>query len=389
MKIVKKAVAAALAAGMLITAATGCADTSWSYKDDKITLPIGTYIYYLTGAYSYAQQQAQSAVEVTTDAEGATQPTEAADVMSAKIKDPDDKEVTGREYMLNTAEQSSKTLIYTLEKFDELGLKLTDAEQTQIDTLASQGWTYSGESYEKLGVSESSYKLAYAEFSTKYEAVFKAIYNKGGEKEVSDDELKKYYTTEYVDYSYLPINLYKTAEKTDEASDSASSTTEALSEDEIKKIQSTFDGYKDQLNKGEKTFDEIDKAFMKDQSLDASTAVSATEILDNSAAPADIVKELKELKDKQAKVITVGEGNTAVMYLIYRGDINAKTSNLDDENTRYSVLTNMKKDEYNDYMEEQAKKLELQTNEAALNRYTPEEAEKKLNELKAANSSSK
>lgn len=156
----------------------------------------------------------------------------------------------------------------------------------------------------------------------------------------------------------------------------------------IKKIQSTFDGYKDQLNKGEKTFDEIDKAFMKDQSLDASTAISATEILDNSAAPADIVKELKELKDKQAKVITVGEGNTAVMYLIYRGDINAKTDNLKDENTRSSVLTNMKKDEFNDYMDEQAQKLEIQTNEAALNQYTPEEIEKKLNELKSSNKSS-
>lgn len=383
MKIVKKAVAAALAAGMIMTAAAGCADTSWSYKDDKNTLAIGTYIYYMTGAYSYAQQTAQADVEVTTDAEGVTQPTEAVDVMSAKIKDQDDKEVTGKDYMLKTAEQSSKTLLYTLKKFDELGLKLTDTQQTQIDSLASQGWTYSGSSYEKLGVSESSYKLAYAEFSTKYEAVFKALYSKGGEKEVSDDDLKKYYTTEYVDYSYIPINLYKTVEATD---DTSSTKTEALSEDEIKKIQSTFDGYANQLNKGEKTFDEIDKAFMEYQSLDASTAVSNQEILDNSSAPADIVTAIKELKNNNAKVITVGEGNTAVMYLVYRGDITSKTSNLDDENTRYSVLTNMKKDEYNDYMDEQAGKLEVQTNEAALNQYTPEEIEKKLNELKSSNS---
>ena len=383
MKIVKKAVAAALAAGMIMTAAAGCADTSWSYKDDKNTLAIGTYIYYMTGAYSYAQQTAQADVEVTTDAEGVTQPTEAVDVMSAKIKDQDDKEVTGKDYMLKTAEQSSKTLLYTFKKFDELGLKLTETQQTQIDSLASQGWIYSGSSYEKLGVSESSYKLAYAEFSTKYEAVFKALYSKGGEKEVSDEELKKYYTTEYVDYSYIPINLYKTVEATD---DTSSTTTEALSEDEIKKIQSTFDGYANQLNKGEKTFDEIDKAFMEYQSLDASTAVSNQEILDNSSAPADIVTAIKELKNNNAKVITVGEGNTAVMYLVYRGDITSKTSNLDDENTRYSVLTNMKKDEYNDYMDEQANKLDVQVNEAALNQYTPEEIEKKLNELKASNS---
>lgn len=387
MKIVKKAIAAALAAGIIATA-TGCADTSWSYKDDKTTLSIGTYIYYMAGAYSYAQSEAQSAVEVTTDAEGATEATEAADVMNAKITGDDDEEITGKDYILNTAEQSCKTLIYTLEKFDELGLTLSDTQQTQIDTLASQGWIYYGSAYEKLGVSEESYKLAYAEFSTKYEAVFKALYGEGGEKEVTDDQLKEYYTSTYVDYSYIPINLYKTVESTDESSDSTSTTTEALSDDEIKKIQETFDGYKDQLDKGEKTFDEIDKAFMEYQSLETSTAKSAQEILDNSATAADIISAVKELENKHATVITVGEGNTAIMYLVYRGDINDKTSNLDDESTSYSVLANMKKDEYNDYMDEQADKLDVQTNDAALGQYTPEELEKKMNEISSENSAS-
>lgn len=386
MKILKKAVAAALAVGMLATA-TGCSDTSWSFKDDKTTLSIGTYIYYMAGAYSYASQSAQADVEVTTDAEGATEATEKVDVMTAKIKDNDENEVTGKDYILNTAEQSCKTLIYTLEKFDELGLKLSDSEQTQIDTIAAQGWTYSGSAYESIGVSEASYKLAYAEFSTKYEAVFKALYGKGGEKEVTDDQLKEYYTSNYVDYSYIPINLYKTAESSDESSDSTSTTTEALSDDEIKKITDTMNGYKDQLNKGEKTFDEIDKAFMEYQSLTDSTATTAQEILDKSSAPADIIDKVKELDNKKADVITVGEGNTAVMYLVYRGDINDKVSNLDDEDTSYTVLTNMKKDEYNDYMDEQANKLDIQTNDAALNKYTPEELEKKMNELSSSSES--
>lgn len=386
MKILKKAVAAALAAGILATA-TGCADTSWSFKDDKNTLSIGTYIYYMAGAYSYASQTAQADVEVPTNAEGATEATEKVDVMTAKIKDADEKEIAGKDYILNTAEQSCKTLIYTLNKFDELGLKLTEGEQNQIDNIASQGWSYSGKAYENVGVSQESYKLAYAEFSTKYEAVFKAMYNKGGEKEVSDNELKKYYTSEYVDYSYIPIALYKTKESSNDNSDSSSTTTEALSKDEVKKITDTMNGYKDQLNKGEKTFDEIDKAFMEYQSLEESTAKSAQEILDNSATAVDVINKVKKLDNKKADVITVGEGNTAMMYLVYRGDINDKVSNLDDENTRYSVLTNMKKDEFNDYMDEQANKLDVQKNDAAINKYTPEELEKKMNELNSSNSS--
>lgn len=206
--------------------------------------------------------------------------------------------------------------------------------------------------------------------------------------EVTDDELEEYYTSNYVDYSYIPINLYKTAESTDDDSDSSSSTTEALSDDEIKEIQDQMDEYSEQLSNGEQTFDEVDEAFMEWQSLDSSTATTAQELLDNSSAPQDIIDAVKELENNKATVITVGEDDTAIMYLVYRGDINEYTSNLDDEDTRYSVLTNMKKDEYNDYMDEQGSKLEVEVNEAALGRYTPEELENKMKELEAQSASS-
>lgn len=388
MKIAKKAVAALLATGILASA-TGCSDTSWSYKDDKYTLSIGTYIYYMAGAYSYAQSEAtsSSSTEAATNADGTTEATEAVDVLGATISDDDENETTGRDYILNTAEQGCKTLLYTLEKFDELGLSLTSGEQDEVDNLATQGWSYSGSAYETLGVSKDSYSLAYAEFSAKYEAVFKALYGEGGEMEVTDDELKEYYTSNYVDYSYIPINLYKTVESTDDDSDSSSSTTEALSDDEISAIQDQMDEYSEQLSNGDKTFDEIDEAFMEWQSLDSSTATTSQELLDSSSAPQDIIDAVKELENNKATVITVGEGNTAIMYLVYRGDISEHTSNLDDENTSYSVLTNMKRDEYNDYMDEQGSKLEVEVNEAALGRYTPEELENKMKEIEAQSSS--
>lgn len=388
MKIAKKAVAALLATGILASA-TGCSDMSWSYKNDNYTLSIGTYIYYMAGAYSYAQSEAtsNSSTEAATNADGTTEATEAVDVLAATISDDDDNEITGRDYILNTAEQSCKTLIYTLEKFDELGLSLSSGEQEEIDNLATQGWSYSGSAYETLGVSQDSYSLAYAEFSAKYEAVFNALYGEGGEMEVSDEELEEYYTSNYVDYSYIPINLYETVESDDEDSESAT-TTEALSEDEIAEIQAQMDEYSEQLSSGEQTFEEVDEAFMEWRSLDASTASTAQELLDSSVAPTDIIDAVKELENNSATVITVGEDDTAIMYLVYRGDISEHTSNLDDENTSYSVLTNMKSEEYNDYMDEQGSKLEVEVNEAALGRYTPEELENKMKELEAQSASS-
>lgn len=392
MKIVKKAITLALAAGFL-AASTGCADTSWSYKSDKTTLAIGTYIYYMSGAYGSAKNDVESATkEPTTNDKGETQATEAVNVMTEKIKDKDDnnKEIVVRDYITKTAEKNCKRLIFILEKFNQLGLKLTSEQQAQIDAMTSQSWAYSNKLFGKLGVAKESYKIT-NEFNVKREAIFNAMYNKGGEKAVSDDELKQYYTSTYVDYSYIPINLYKTKQSDNKTSDSANSSTttsgdnnDALSDGEIKKIKDTMNGYKDSLNQGKKDFSEIDKEFMKYQKLEESTAKTAQETLDDSTAPKDIIEAVKKLGNNKAEVIEVGENKSSkVMYLVYRGDINKKVDDLKNDSTRSTVLTKMKDDEFTKYIDEQANKLNIQKNDAALNKYTPEETEKKIKEFEA------
>lgn len=53
-----KKIAASTICGALLLSMAGCADTSWSVKrNDDETLSVGTYIYYMTQAYSEAKEK--------------------------------------------------------------------------------------------------------------------------------------------------------------------------------------------------------------------------------------------------------------------------------------------------------------------------------------------
>ena len=58
MKNAIKKIAASTICGALLLSMAGCADTSWSVKkNDDETLSVGTYIYYMTQAYSEAKEK--------------------------------------------------------------------------------------------------------------------------------------------------------------------------------------------------------------------------------------------------------------------------------------------------------------------------------------------
>lgn len=107
MKTTKKLLALALAMGML-TVSAGCADQSWSYKDDMNTLSIGTYIYYMSGAYGYASNQVSSAQTESATQSGTEAATEAVDVLTQEIENPDGDKVNAQDYILQEAENACK-----------------------------------------------------------------------------------------------------------------------------------------------------------------------------------------------------------------------------------------------------------------------------------------
>lgn len=360
MKILQRSVAVAAAALIAGSALAGCTqatifgsypqDLSWSYKDNSSTLSIGGYIYYNYSAFTAASQKVKNGT---------------GDFLSQKLKNDDGKEVTAKEYIAQVTEDACKNYIYVNKTFEDKKLSLTAEEISSYKKNADSYWTYYKTVFEKLGVNKDSFVSAGYENSAKLEAIFKSIYGEGGEKEVSTADMQKYYEDNYVNYSYLSVPLYDTSTDSNNQSKNTKK-----SDADIKKIKSDLEKYAADINKGTSYEDEV-KVYMKDYNIKTDPTITATNILKKAGLGKDIEKTLEGLKDGQAKYITVGEGgDSATCYLVYRGSIKDEAKKLaSDENTRYSVLVNMKSEEFQKDVKEQAKKVKCDVNTAAIEKY--------------------
>ena len=203
--------------------------------------------------------------------------------------------------------------------------------------------------------------------------LFKYLYGKGGPKEVTDEQLKKFYTDNYTDYYYIPYTFTTTG--------SDGNKTE-IEDSEKDKVKSNFGKYAKELNEGKKKTTDIDEEYKKDFEKEKSDSVSDTADLSKSSLPEKLQEAIKALGSKKADVKEID----GVYYLIYKGDINEKAAKIKstedkdssdseqdtDAVSRETVLRAMKDDDYKSYLEEECKKLKYDTNDACLSKYTVE-----------------
>ncbi len=368
MKNISKILITILAVVMIISM-TACADMTWSYRDSKTTAAPGVYIYYMSGAYAYAENQVATELAETTDPTDPTEATNPEDIFSKDIENIDGEKVNARDFILEESDKAVKTYLYVRSEFEEAGLELTAEQLEAASKNADDAWAYYGTAYESLGISKDSFYNAEYLFAAQYEALFKHIYQEGGSKEVSDKEIEEYYLDNYTTYSYFPVTLYTT----ETSEDGTTSTSTALSEDEIKEINDALETAVDDINDGKLTYEEFATQYVEDNELTSDPTVAGTEVLEDSSAPEDIIKALEDLDSKKATTITVGEDNTAVTYLIYKGDINdTLETTFATEGYDYSVLQKMKSEEYSDDVSENAQKHECEKNQAVIDKYQPE-----------------
>ncbi len=367
MKILKKTVALAVSTVMIGSTLSGCVqatvfgkypkDYSWSYKDSTSTMSIGTYIYYNMESFYNASSKVENG-------EG--------DFLDQKLKDDDDKEMTAREFITKTTDQSCKQYLYVNKTFKDLKLTLTDEEISSYKATADQYWvSYYKTACESMGISKDSFTETQA-IRMKLDKIFRATYQKGGKKEVTADELKKYYEENYVNYNYISLPLYD--EVTDESSDSESTEDshehKKKSDKDIKAIKTNFDKYVKAINDGTSYTDEV-KVYMEDYKVDSDPTISATNLLENSGLGEELLNAFKEMKDKQAKYIVVGEdGDAPMIYLLYRGNIKDESKKLaDDEDLSTSVLYQMKDEEFEEDVKKAVKDYKCEINTEAIDKY--------------------
>lgn len=362
-----------LAVVMLMSAVfvSGCSlNKEWSYKTSDEELAIGVYIYSLNVAYSQAESYAKELDEY--DSSKSTW-------LEMEITDEDGNTQVANEWIKEQAQLMCLSNLVVDQQLAKEGATVDEAVMQSAKEQAETYWNvgqYAQYGYimpmkddlEPYGISFESFEYCTTDYSVKQSALFEKMYNEGGSKAVSDDELTKFFTENYVDYSYLPVNLYTTS--TDE---SGNSTSTALSDEDAKKLTDELDGYAADLNDGKSFDDDVVKAYMANhEDITTDPSSSSTEALESFSMGDELKEAIEKLDNKKATTLKVGTGESAIYYLVYKKDIaETATTYLEDENSRSSVLAAMKQDEFNDYIKELTKELEYEANTSVLDSYKP------------------
>lgn len=203
-----KKITAALTAALLCTASlTSCSDTSYVMTAGDSKINAGIYIYNELTEMSYQMTMMYYQKGIK--------------------KDYFDQKVDGKafdEYLSDYALTATKEYAAVVDKFNELGLTLSDEDIKSINDSISSTWDSQGEFYESEGISKESVKLA-LKGSKMREELFDHYYAEGGEEAVSDDEMVKYLDDNYL--RYKSISFAKTKASTDSSSSATDSSTDS------------------------------------------------------------------------------------------------------------------------------------------------------------------
>ncbi len=361
-----------LAAAMAVSAA-GCADQSWSYKTNDASLSTGTYIYNLLNGYYEAYDLVES-------------PDEAKDILEVEVTGSDDdaQTKTVEQYAYDVADKTSMRMLAVEDLFKNYGLEFDETQDEAAKSYASQVWTTAKKTLEGYGIGEESFNYCYADYMVKYGQVFDYLYGQDGEKYVTDEDLNKYFTDNYHGYAYFSVDMSDTNDDGE---------TVAKSDEEFEKAESSFKKYADMINTKGKDYKAVVTQYIKDYELDSDpTSSGSLKADDSTAIDADVVEKINELEEGKADVVKTGENETTKYYLVYRPknseiedyyDDDSSfgipvTSEDDDEvfvydlksgHTRTSLITEMKSDDFEQYLDDHAKAISVQKNDAALKKY--------------------
>lgn len=342
-------------------------ETVVTYKngDKTIEIKAGTYLYLLLSAYSQFRSEYDAAIEKA----GATT---SADLKYEKeTLDKKDYNTWIKDKTLELCAQYA----YVETEFDKLGLKISDDIQSQLDAAASATWA-SG-SYEEVygpnGVSLNSFSKFFTNQYYKMDMIYDYYYGEHTDAEKSkdknmgslrpsDDEIIKNYTKYYVLADTISVSLTK--------SDSTSSDVVSLTDAEKAAAKKKLQGYADRINSGipfSTIYKEHNGSDISSDSANAGDDKYAT-LYGSEKTGNQNSSYFSEISKQKVGKAAVVEFSDCYM-LVYKKDI-TKDSYYK-ENLKSSIVYLMKYADFTKNIEDNAKKLEADVNQSAVNYYTP------------------
>ena len=150
--------------------------------------------------------------------------------------------------------------------------------------------------------------------------------------------------------------------------DEAGEVSNAITDEQAKKITDTLDGYVKQVNavkdatEAGTTSDKLTAEYISANGMDENALVTGTAPKEETNAPADEINEaLKKLEEGKATTVKVGEGASATVYYVFRySTAAAKNEYLADDTHNDEIVRNMKKKDYEDYLTDLIDKMDYQ-----------------------------
>lgn len=330
--ILKRAAAGALALAMC-AGLTGCysEDKAWAAKMGEDTMPIGGYIYYLSSAYSQGSALVENGQEVlknTIEGQNASQ------------------------WIQDKALEQLKSFYFVQQKFDEMGLALDEEDQENITNASNSMWSYYKTAFEAVGVAQSSFTRAYAEYNIKLQKVMQAMYGEGGERALTEDEMHDYYTENYIYYNYF----YVPFSTTDEEGQS-----KTMEEDEQAQVKEALREHVKSISSGDETLEQASAAYVAEGSSKP-TLGEASAINKNNLSE-QFSEALTGLKDGESAMVDMSSGAYVLQKMNIETDYQAL---INDETRKEGLIAEMKGEEFTEYVKEQSASVNLDLNEKAI-----------------------
>lgn len=289
-----KKICAFCAAAAVTLSLAGCTDTSYVMQSGDQKVNAGIYIYNMYSEMSYQMSMMYYTQGIT--------------------ENYFDQEVEGKkfaDYLSEQALKATKEYVAVVNKFEELGLELTEEETKEISDNVRSTWDSYGDFYESEGISKDSVKLV-MRASTMRTKLFDYYYGEGGEEAVSDSDIESYLNDNYV--RYKTIAIAKSTNEDETAAETENQEKKALRDEYLEKANGVsfedFDAVIEEYNEyvaaqSQENSDSSD--------IDSSVADAADSSLaaDTDSSMADDTSSEIESGDEQQVMAPVMEDSSA------------------------------------------------------------------------------
>lgn len=339
MKKIAKAVLAVLLAAAMVLSLSACynENLTWAAEYNGERLPVGSYIYYLSSAYS----------SLASDLSGDER------VLSAE-KDGQKAE----DWIRAEGKKDMLRYFFVKSELARLGLPNDMSDDPSSTSLTNTYWSLLENSMTEYGVSKDSFDIAFSQYSALRVRLFEALYGEGGEKEIPEEDLRSYYTENYYGYEYFSDSTY--------AYDDENQYTEKP-EEEVTEMKEALEACAEEV-RGGASLAEVSAKYAEERELEDSyvTDVGTEDDLRGAYLPSDLIVAIREMAEDEVRVVELSSNIVVVHKLPAAQTVE---DSLADDTVRTNILFELGEEDFDAYLDAGAENLTGVTlNEAAMRR---------------------